>query len=213
MEIVRKDIEVRTFKEWKEFDESVFEKILESHGDQQTSDEWYEHTYDYFEELAEKEGLTIKDMNFSGFWSQGDGASFTGTIDVPKWLRGQKKLSKYSKAMYHFKKGNLEKEVAVKRNSSNYVHEMTCYVEDIEWDRDYNSTILSGKTTALIRELDEELESYRVEKCYELYKRLEEEYEYLRSEESIMDWIGNDGTLFDENGDEYDRSQILSEVA
>lgn len=42
--------------------------------------EWYESTFDDAKEIAKLLGWQIDDIYFSGFWSQGDGACFTGTL-------------------------------------------------------------------------------------------------------------------------------------
>jgi hypothetical protein len=51
--------------------------LIEKHRDFNVQDEWYEYTKnDLAEQLKEFTGMAVKDSNFSGFWSQGDGASF-----------------------------------------------------------------------------------------------------------------------------------------
>lgn len=41
---------------------------------------WWESVYDDAKEIATRFGVEIKNIDFSGFWSQGDGACFTGTF-------------------------------------------------------------------------------------------------------------------------------------
>jgi hypothetical protein len=47
---------------------------------------WYESVYDTWKSALEQIGFENADISFSGFWSQGDGASFTATIDLPRLL-------------------------------------------------------------------------------------------------------------------------------
>ena len=52
-----------------------------------TDDEfWYECTYDEWKRGLEQIGFENPQLAFSGFWSQGDGASFTATIDLAKMV-------------------------------------------------------------------------------------------------------------------------------
>lgn len=53
--------------------ETAREKVRES----ETGDEWWDFIYDDWKERLEKKGFMVPDIAFSGFWSQGDGASFT----------------------------------------------------------------------------------------------------------------------------------------
>ena len=51
-----------------------------------TDHEWYESVYGLAREDGAKRGFEIDDIRFSGFWSQGDGASWTGSVDVKQFL-------------------------------------------------------------------------------------------------------------------------------
>jgi hypothetical protein len=71
-------------KRFKDLDEDRKWEIVESH----MGDHWYESLIeDSIKELAEH-GFEDTEINFTGFWSQGDGASFTcKRIDVPLFLQ------------------------------------------------------------------------------------------------------------------------------
>ena len=49
-----------------------------------TDHEWYEWTFDTWIEALEQIGFADAKISFTGFWCQGDGASFTATIDLAK---------------------------------------------------------------------------------------------------------------------------------
>ena len=57
----------------KEVARDWFRKDYPDHG-------WWESVYDDAREIATRFGVEIDDISFSGFWSQGDGACFTGTF-------------------------------------------------------------------------------------------------------------------------------------
>lgn len=56
-------------------------KLIEKHRDFNVHDTWYDFTIDQFVEECNKLkfDVSVEDVQFSGFWSQGDGASFTFT--------------------------------------------------------------------------------------------------------------------------------------
>lgn len=47
-------------------------------------DEWWDGVYSWKKEEGKELGFDIDNIYFSGFWSQGDGASWTGSVDVMK---------------------------------------------------------------------------------------------------------------------------------
>lgn len=55
--------------------------LIERHRDINVDYEWWRPTIEHFVERVNELGLDVKfdDVQFSGFWSQGDGASFTFT--------------------------------------------------------------------------------------------------------------------------------------
>lgn len=63
-------------------------KALEVNRDWNISDpDWHEATWEMWKEDLEAAGFEDVEMRYSGFWSQGDGASITCTIDARKFLK------------------------------------------------------------------------------------------------------------------------------
>jgi hypothetical protein len=50
----------------------------------QTDHDWWEYVYDLWKKALDQIGFENAEIAFSGFWSQGDGASFTASVDVVK---------------------------------------------------------------------------------------------------------------------------------
>jgi hypothetical protein len=48
--------------------------------------EWWDGAYDMAVEDGREKGFYIDKIYFSGFHSQGDGASWAGQVDVRQWL-------------------------------------------------------------------------------------------------------------------------------
>lgn len=78
---------------------------------------WYEDVIENFQSELENLGLEDIKCNFTGFWSQGDGASFTANVrDVKKFLMDEIKLKPgkwfvYSKPDPNIVKTEAEKEM------------------------------------------------------------------------------------------------------
>lgn len=142
--------------EKKKIKESVLERVRQWLGDANTDDNWYEYDYELWEKALESIGLMDPKIQFSGFWSQGDGASFTADwIDKEKLIRFFASDTDKSEKIecvdgveqfwpwlvhqadgYHRNPNFLKllyvqdyMEIGIVRGTSNYSHEKTCYVE------------------------------------------------------------------------------------
>lgn len=111
-------------------------------------DDWWEGVYDLAKEDGAKRGFEIEDIRFSGFWSQGDGASWTGSVDVKQfveWMLEQPEGTpehrwidadrhRYVCLLELMKDGWIERNVNVTRNGYHYVHEQTTGPESgVDW--------------------------------------------------------------------------------
>lgn len=84
MRTITKTINLYQFSE---LSQKAKEKVLKKLYDINTNCEWYDFIFDDFMVKCENLGITVNynDISFSGFWSQGDGASFiTDLIDIRK---------------------------------------------------------------------------------------------------------------------------------
>jgi hypothetical protein len=75
--------------EYNELSEDIKQKVLEKFADVNVDyDWWMDSVYDYQTNELERAGLTNPDIQFSGFYSQGDGASFASkhSVDVKKLM-------------------------------------------------------------------------------------------------------------------------------
>lgn len=113
-----------------------------------TDHEWWECVYEGAKEDGAKRGFEIEDIRFSGFWSQGDGASWTGSVDVKQfveWMLDQPEDTpahrwidadrhRYLCLIELMKDGWVERHVPVTRNGYHYVHEQTTGPENgVDW--------------------------------------------------------------------------------
>jgi hypothetical protein len=128
-------------------------------------------------------GIEKVDVQYSGFWSQGDGLSFTGEVeDVPFFIEKLGlKIDKYSRINFV-------------RGSSRYSHENTVHTElSIDYDDEPTFKETWNKAYDLI-------EDWRKSKCNEFYNRLEKYYNECNSEESLKDELIEREYHFTEKG-------------
>lgn len=113
-----------------------------------TDHEWWDGVYDLAKEDGAKRGFEIEDIRFSGFWSQGDGASWTGTVSIWRFIewaleQGEDTSQhryigddrhRYLCFVELMKDGWIEPHINVIRSGYHYVHENTVELEhDIDW--------------------------------------------------------------------------------
>lgn len=210
-------IDIGTVKEWKAKDIKVYEKILERYSDIDTNYEWYEDTIVDFIKRMKSEGLEIdyKDIQFSGFFSQGDGASFTGTVSwkyiadcikrhntsIPKiaeWARlaSANMDTSWAGPLYgiiscinfnycHYNTVALSLEM----DDTDLYNKLFEYIGDIAHTRENG---IADLEMVLGEELKDEMK--------DLYRELEAEYKSLSSEEVIVDTLEANEYLFDADG-------------
>jgi len=152
------------------------------HGD------WHESVCDDFKAIAGILGFDRIDISYSGFWSQGDGASFTGQWSYRKGMARDLRAYAPKDATLHAIARDLQEYArksfyratdTVYRISSRYSHENTVRAE-------------SDELTDIVRRL-----------CQWLYSALEREYEYQTSAKMLAE-------MSDANSWEYDARGVLA---
>ena len=176
-----------------ELSDKAQKKAIEAHDNVICIDsDWYQPTINHWKEELDKRGFGNADIMFSGFCSQGDGASFTADINLEKFLD-----KKYIHLMPHINEWSM----SLTRNSTRYLHERTVGVSinDIHPQLgDSHKTIYNVIDTMI-----EDIESIRLEWCIKIYAALEKEHEFLSSEKYIREYIKGNEIEFKENGEIY----------
>jgi len=172
---------------WLQNDEEVAKQIIRNFSEINVDYNWYEYSIEDFTNEIAKLGFNVEteDVLFRGFYSQGDGASFTGNIDIIEYLKATKQLTKYSALRRAVENGSCYEHFEIVRKSSHYCHENTCVVEYLEYFEDE----MGKKAKEQAEELEAELEEKRYELCMKIYNRLDEEYSYLTSKEGIVETL------------------------
>ena len=193
-------IEVQLFK-YEELSEKAKEKARDWWRSDGLDYRWWDGVYDQAKEAGKMLGFDIKDINFSGFWSQGDGARFNGTwraadVDAEalrKECPQDEELHKLAAALEEVAKRNPEASMAI-TYSGHYEHS-GCTAFD--WDFPGSETdIDEGKT---INAFDTARDNARWFMDW-IYKQLEKEHEYLNSDEQVAETICSNEYEFHEDG-------------
>ena len=190
--------------------------------------DWYTAVEEQVEEELAEIGFDVTQMYFSGFWSQGDGACFEGTMS--DWAKFCEQVPTFVKA-FPFLSEYLKDEGATytSGHSGHYYHEQCTnhdYSSELEYgldqiDEDEITDPAAQMRYAMYKKaLVEEgeiqrnqysaittwLKEFFQDKMRDLYERLEQEYDYLTSDDVVWESIeANDldkqGVLDEEDED------------
>ena len=183
-----------------ELDESTQKKVLEKFRDFNVEHDWYEFTIDDFTEKLNSMGFNDVVIGFSGFWSPGDGASFTvKSCDIEKLVEALKERSNnYSTFKKYLPKISEHIALSTRTVNHHYSHERT-KVMDLDCSLPSNCKRLNKLVDTFLAEVEE----LRLDLCREIYRVLEQEYYYLTSDDVVRESIDanefeflKDGTIY-----------------
>lgn len=162
-------------------------------------DDWNDYIKEKHHEKLENAGFEDVESRYSGFCSQGDGASFiAGNVDIEKFLRHIKRWT-YYRPLHKFIRIN-EITAKVVALPSHYVHYNTTQAEiSGDWCIDF-----MPKQMALYDELEKEIDDYITQAGKDYYSDLDKEYYYLIDDEQVQSTIIANDMDFDEDPREPD---------
>lgn len=163
--------------------------------------DWFTSLKEDFNQILELIGFYDVDSKFSGFWSQGDGASFTGRYSYEKGcLKAVKEYAPKDDALHELvesiatrQKPHFYKLECVIYSASIYCHAHTMQFEwakdgdCFEWRNGYEQ---------------EEIEATFRGLANWYYEKLEAEYDYLMSDDALTNYIEANERRFTEDGKE-----------
>jgi len=147
---------------------------------------WHEFVFDDAKAIAKIIGIEIDDIRYSGFWSQGDGASFTGYYGYAKgaaaaireYAPRDTELHAIADKLAHVQRKHFYALQAAIAQFGRYVHEMSMSVDVDRGDGKEFATgdYVSGRYQPSDAE-DSITEAMR-DFARWIYRTLEKEYEY-----------------------------------
>lgn len=145
-------------------------------------------------------GFVNPSIQYSGFYSQGDGASFD--CDYIDWLTflNSKEIAviKEIELMFHISPHDLCLKIYKNDFATHYSHGNTRYVS-ASAHANYENQDLHMAVTSFIQLLNWK----RAEYCAEIYRELQNGYEELHKDETILQEINECDLEFYENGEFY----------
>jgi hypothetical protein len=217
-----KTVEVEVFK-YAELEPHAQQKVKEWYIEGMDY-EWWEGVYEMAITDGYEKGFCIDKIYFSGFCSQGDGASWIGQVDIRQWLEENLPDSIGLSAWCQLiQEGVISMHLKVEANNTHYCHESTMQFGEVVDDTDVfeddytmqKESIFKGmeiqhlfdiiesdnncpikSTEGIEQAIAESAKDY----ARNIYSRLREEYEYLCSEEMMLDHFDCNDYHFDEDG-------------
>lgn len=160
--------------------------------------DWWDSTYEDAKQIMELMGIDCDEIYFSGFSSQGSGACFEGSFDPAKVrLKGIKEYAPKDKELYRICKEfhDVSREFPDLSfsigQSGHYYHK-----HSVNFDFSYGEMDSSVDTS----EAEERLKEASRDLMEWIYRTLEKEYEYLQSDENIVDSIRANEYEFTKDG-------------
>jgi len=182
-----KKIKLYTFEE---LSEEAKERALEEAPDLTDWDWYWGIEEDFKEKMYKMYGCSVDNIYFSGFYSQGDGAGFSGDIYMGDYLKKTRRKHLYPNLSKYLKYYNTHIKIGSGREENEYsmtFEDEGCFTDSEKQGEEYDEL------------LEEIVETCR-EEARNLYRELEEEYDYLTSEENIRDYYMANEVLFYEDG-------------
>ena len=185
-----------------ELSEEAQEKAIDDNRHWNTDYEWWDYICEDAKTIGALLGIDINDIYFSGFYSQGDGAMFTGnysykagsTKAVKAYAPLDKDLHEIAQNLQDIQKQYFYCITASTSHSGHYYHS-GCMQVNVYGDDD----ILGYE-----RELPEEDITNQLRYFADwIYSQLEKEYEYLTSDEVVKESLIANEVEFNVNGSIY----------
>jgi hypothetical protein len=211
-----------------ELSDAARARAIDRHREWNVHDEWWDSCYECAADAAKHLGLDIMGkrvqlrngtvrydpaINFSGFWSQGDGASFAGSFTLNDVDAAALKADFGTNAELHAIADTLdalksaltalEVTASITNGHGHYSHEYTMRIEVDPFDEHDDDDVIFAMLGAVYKSLDVEATITEAMRDFArwIYRMLEQEYEYLTSDEAIIESLQCNDMLFDEDGD------------
>ena len=163
--------------------------------------EWWEDTVDHIKVCGDKIGISIDKVYFSGFNNQGDGACFEGFYEYKKgslklikeFVPLDEELIRVAKDLQELQRRFFYQLSARVFHRGHYYHE-NCTVIDVAGNEDFAYEVHDDAEDGVIEFLRDFMRWS--------YKRLEQEYNFLTSDEQVMETLRLNEYEFDQEGNE-----------
>jgi len=192
---------------------TISDDLIEKHRNiNVTHQNWWESVENEIKEEQEALGVYVRHVYFRGFWSQGDGACFVGEIDNPKVFMEKHGLGpKFPWVSRLLEKGGTFR--VEMTQSGRYVHShsvsYSCSIDTFLTLLDPQEPLMESIATVWDAELDKEIPALEEavgdimrSAMDDAYRRLEQDHDYLTSDEQVRETLEACGIYDDEEDEE-----------
>lgn len=175
-----------------ELDDRAKEKAREWYRDGSLDYEWWDTVYDYAKEAGAALGITVDNIEFSGFYSYGDGACFTGRYTYRKgWKQALRAVTQNETLEDIGRRLQAAQRLVFYKGAAVIVKTGHRYNDEtsVRIDCDPDTDVFTNAVTDALRDF-----------MRWIYKSLEQEYEYLLSDECVDDMIRANEYTFTADG-------------
>ena len=188
-------IETKVYK-FEELSKEVKGKVIEKKRHINTDYEWWYSVYESFKETMTDLGFDVNEIYFSGFYSQGDGAMFEGSVNeniihrLPEVLNKHKSSSikNWNRVLKLIKDGHISFYGKFKQQGRYYHHKSYYDTLEAEFETDYLGYHLSN-IEEVLDDMVECIKDIYEDHCIAIYRELEQGNEHLTSDEQIIETI------------------------
>lgn len=187
-----------------------------NHINIQPHDGWYDSLIEDFfcDTICPHFGLSVsyKDVGFSGFWNQGDGASFTGLFylcdvsptELKAALPTEVELHQLVEELAELAEAHPKIQGSISRMSSLYSHSNTMTIGDYSSDEGYYN-----EETEAFADAEVALLSIFRQLADWLYSRLNENYDFYLADATASQWAD---AIEERNALQDDLEQLKSDI-
>jgi hypothetical protein len=146
-------------------------------------------------------GFTQAKIQFSGFSCQGDGACFDARIDFEKILEHiDYPIRRKALLLSLWNDGHITMKIERTSFANHYSHERTRYVEGSLDICSLRNCEAYRRIDDLVRDVRDRIEELRLAQAKSVYRKLEEHYFYLTSDEAVRESLTSNELLFTVSG-------------
>jgi hypothetical protein len=165
--------------------------------------QWHDGVFEDTKTIGKLMGIDITNIFYPGFSSQGDGACFEGKYEYAKdsvkklkdYAPQDKELHRIVEALYQVQKLNFYRITASVKHSGHYYHKR-CTDIDVYADYKTHDDYADNATSETVSELLRDFMAW-------IYKTLSDEYDFLSSDEQIIESIESNEFHFLKDGKRF----------
>ena len=208
-------IKTVTLYSFDELEEPIKDNIISKYV-QDLPGWWSDDVEERIKNEAKAIGIKDFDFSWSGFWSQGDGLSFTGSLSFKNWfyilserLSPEAFVRLCGKLPHELIQRQEEERILwgdcrIERTSHMYCHENTVTVNEPEAELGWNERRGFPSDNEIMIKFCERaqkhLEKWKNDLCLRWYAELQNAYELMTERDNIVDEISSRELLFTSGG-------------